>query len=115
MSYGYAMIKIMSYLSVLEHVIIGYRRHVAYHNLFIWRHRGDRGQRLQAVGRSARRHGLRARELREPGFRRSSAQFRRGFVVSANLRDSPRNFHQNCAGKCQSPGSRNPLVLQVAS
>ena len=31
-------------------------------------------------------------------------------AVFTNLRDSPQNFRTNCAGKCQTPGSRNSLV-----
>ena len=34
--------------------------------------------------------------------------------VSANLRNYPQNFHNNCADKCQNPGSRNSLDEPVA-
>ena len=34
-------------------------------------------------------------------------------TVSANLRNSPQNFHTNCAGTCQNPGSRNSLASEA--
>ena len=68
-----------------------------------------------------------SREFHEPGFWHVSAQFWRGFVVSANLRNtclsfdlgkmtvsanlrnSPQNFQKHCAEIYRNPGSRNPL------
>ena len=61
------------------------------------------------------------REFHEPGFQYLSAQLFRGFVVSADLRDtcwpfhmekrqSPRSFRNDCAEKHQNPGSQNSLM-----
>ena len=43
-------------------------------------------------------------------LRKSPQYFLQGnMTVSANLRDSPQNFHNHCAEKYQNPGSRNSL------
>ena len=70
------------------------------------------------------------REFHEPGCWYFSAQFLRGFVVSANLRntcwsydrgemtvsanlrDSAQTFHNYCADKCENYDPRNSLVMR---
>ena len=42
---------------------------------------------------------------------KNSLQLQGKMTVSANLRDSPQNFHKQCAEHCQQPGSQTSLLL----